>query len=173
MFAGVPQMECWLDPMIYEQYVLSFLLHDYHWLLPNFFKPINLFISLADELFGSITSIRRPGHPIKHIPWTAFTLKSADWDRIRDTHEIIADANAIQHLFSHESQPALWRAIPVFEELQTAWEEKRDSLKYAPYKAALTRALDKIKKYYSKFDEKAVYVLALGKWYIHTYVIEC
>ena len=99
-------------------------------------------------------------------------LKPANWDHVHDTCEIITDANTIQHLFSHESQPALWHAIPVFEGLQTAWEEKHDSSKYAPYKAALTRALDKIKKYYSKFNEKDVYVLALGKLYIRAYVIK-
>ena len=27
------------------------------------------------------------------------------------------DANSIQHLFSYENKPALWRAIPAFEEL--------------------------------------------------------
>ena len=107
--------------------------------------------------------IRCPGHPIKHIPWIAFTLKSTDWDCVCDTCEIITDANAIQHLFSHESQPALWHAIPVFEGLQTAWEEKHKSPKYTSYNAALTHVLDKIKKYYSKFDEKDVYVLSLGK----------
>ena len=118
---------------------------------------------MADELFGLITSIRRPGHSIKNIPWVTFTLKPADWDPVRDIREIIADTNSIQHLFSHESQPALWCAIPVFEGLQTAWEEKRGSSKYTSYHTALTRTLDKIKKYYNKFDEKDVYVLSLGK----------
>ena len=75
----------------------------------------------------------------------------------------MADANAIQHLFSYGNQPALWRAIPTFEGLQTAWEDKRDSARYVLYEPALTRALDKIKRYYNKFDEKAVYILALGK----------
>ena len=90
-------------------------------------------------------------------------LKHANWDRVNNTWEIIADANAIQHIFSYGNQPALWHAIPTFEELQTAWEEKCNSPKYVPYKSALTYALKKIKRYYNKFDEKIVYVLALGK----------
>ena len=125
-----------------------------------------MFISSADELFGPITSIRRPGYPVKHIPWTAFAIKSSDWERANDTHAILSDANSIQHLFSYEYQPALWRAIPAFEELQTAWEEKHASQKYNLYKDALDRALQKLYKYYSKFDQKNVYVLALGMFYL-------
>jgi len=90
-------------------------------------------------------------------------LKLADWGHVNDTQEIIADANAIQHLFSYGNQLALWHAILTFEGLQTAWEEKRDSAKYELYKQALTCALEKIKRYYSKFDEKAMYILALGE----------
>lgn len=126
-----------------------------------------MFISSADELFGPITSIRRPGHPVKHIPWTAFTIKSSDWERVNDTHAILSDANRIQHLFSYEKQPALWCAIPAFEELQTAWEEKRTTQKYNLYGDALDRALQKLGKYYSKFDQKKVYVLALGMFYLN------
>jgi hypothetical protein len=124
-----------------------------------------LFISFANELFGPITSIRCPGYPVKHIPWATFTIKSCDWERVNDTHTILSDANSIQHLFSYENQPSLWRAIPAFEELQTAWEEKCALQNYSLYKASLDRALQKLDKYYSKFDEKYVYVLALGKFY--------
>jgi hypothetical protein len=81
-------------------------------------------------------------------------------------HTILSDANSIQHLFSHENQPTLWRAIPAFEELQTAWEKKRASRDYNLYRDALDRALQKLGKYYSKFDEKKVYVLALGKFHL-------
>ena len=35
---------------------------------------------------------------------------------------------------------------------------------YNLYKDALYQALQKLGKYYSKFDEKNVYVLALGKF---------
>ena len=76
---------------------------------------------------------------------------------------IISDANKIQHLFSSDNQPALWCAIPTIEEFQTAWETKCNLDKYVLYKVALDCTLKKIAKYYSKFDEKDVYVLALGK----------
>jgi hypothetical protein len=57
----------------------------------------------------------------------------------------------------------LWRALPAIEELQTAWEEKRDDPQYSLYKPAIEDGLAKLNKYYSQFDEKPSYVLGLGK----------
>ena len=51
----------------------------------------------------------------------------------------------------------------MLEELQTAWEKKCDAPRYALYKEALTHGLEKLRKYYSKLDEKPNFVLALGK----------
>ncbi|KAF9228572.1 hypothetical protein BS17DRAFT_655048, partial [Gyrodon lividus] len=119
------------------------------------------FVSSADELFGPITSIRHPDHTTKHIPWTAFMFKRANWERINDTCIIISDANNIQHYFSYELQPTLWHAIPAFEELQTAWEAKHDAPKYALFREAIERGLTKVGKYYNKFDNKPVYMLVL------------
>jgi len=71
--------------------------------------------------------------------------------------------NKIQEYFSSEKQPTLWRALPALEELQTAWEKKRDAPKYALYEDALTDGLAKIGKYYSRLDQKPSFVLGLGK----------
>ena len=92
----------------------------------------------------------------------AFAFKTGDWERVNDIRTIIADANNIQQYFSHELQPTLWCAIPAFEELQTGWETKCDSSRYVLYKGTIDRGLTKIGKYYNKFDEKPVYILALG-----------
>ena len=62
-----------------------------------------------------------------------------------------------------EKQPTLWRALPALEELQTAWEKKRDSPRFILYKDALTHGLEKLKKYYSRLNEKLSFVLALGR----------
>ncbi|KIK80680.1 hypothetical protein PAXRUDRAFT_45037, partial [Paxillus rubicundulus Ve08.2h10] len=96
----------------------------------------------------------------------------SDWECVNDTCTIISNANNIQHLFSHERQPALWHAIPSFEELQTAWEEKHDLPKYSIYTEAIAGALMKIRKYYNKFDNKPIYALALvlHPYYKLTYI---
>jgi hypothetical protein len=75
---------------------------------------------------------------------------------------MIQDSNQIQQTFSAEKRPTLWRALPAIEELQTAWENKRDNPKYATYQTAINDGLAKLNKYYSRFDEKPAYVLALG-----------
>ena len=58
----------------------------------------------------------------------------------------------------------LWCALPVIEELQTAWEAKCDNVQYAAYNTAITDGLEKLNKYYSWFDEKPYYVLSLDMW---------
>ncbi|KAG1749057.1 uncharacterized protein EDB91DRAFT_1040623, partial [Suillus paluster] len=119
------------------------------------------FVNSADELFGPMTTIRRTGQAVKRIPWTAFSFKTTDWERINDAHAIISDANNIQHYFAHDRQPTLWRAIPALEELQTTWEAKSEAPRFSLYKDAIQRGLAKISKYYCRFDDKLVYVLAL------------
>lgn len=125
-------------------------------------QPINLFINSADELFGPITTVRRPGMPVKCIPWTAFAFLSSDWDWIKDLHAIISDANNLQQIFSFDTQPTLWQAIPAYEELLSTWEVKLTMSVFEQYSEALQRGMEKIRKYYTKFDEKPAYILALG-----------
>jgi hypothetical protein len=50
----------------------------------------------------------------------------------------------------------------LIEELQTAWEKKRASVRFARYHAAIDDGLAKLNKYYSRFDEKIAYIIALG-----------
>ncbi|KIK79669.1 hypothetical protein PAXRUDRAFT_16219 [Paxillus rubicundulus Ve08.2h10] len=124
-------------------------------------QPIDLFVCSADELFGPIKTIQPPGQPVKNIPWMAFIFKASDLEYVNNTCSIISDANNIQHIFSHKDQATLWCVIPAFEELQTSWEVKLDVLHYMLYKDAIQQGLMKIGKYYNKFNDKPVYVLAL------------
>ena len=52
--------------------------------------------------------------------------------------------------------------IPAFEELQMTWEVKHDSLRFKTYHAAINNRLEKLGKYYRKFDKKPVFDLSLG-----------
>jgi hypothetical protein len=124
-------------------------------------QAIKLFIAAADELYGPITVIRRDGRVFKKIPWSAFKIADADWARVLHVKSILEDSNRIQQHFSSEREPTLWRALPAIEELQTAWEAKRDDPQYALYKDAINDGLSKLNKYYSRFDEKPSYILAL------------
>ena len=133
-------------------------------------------------MYGLITTIRRENHLVKHILWAAFNMIKADWLRVVDARDILGvsnswmystlpltysleskDSNRIQQYFSSEKEPTLWWALSALKELQTAWEKKRDALRYALYKEALSTGLKKLRKYYSRLDEKPSFVLALGK----------
>jgi len=50
----------------------------------------------------------------------------------------------------------------MIEELQTAWEAKQDSDCFSTYQTAINDGLKKLNKYYSWFNEKPAYILALG-----------
>jgi hypothetical protein len=69
----------------------------------------------------------------------------------------------LQHYFSSERLPTLWRVLPAIEALQTAWEAKCEDPHFTIYYDAINKGLAKLRKYYSRFDEKPSYVLALGK----------
>ncbi|KAH9024998.1 hypothetical protein EDB83DRAFT_2230815 [Lactarius deliciosus] len=124
-------------------------------------QAVRLFVAAADELFGPITVLRRDGQVFKKIPWSAFKITEMDWVRVLDAKSILEDSNLIQEYFSSEQKPTLWRSLPAIEELQTAWEVKRDNPQYAIYKDAINDGLTKLNKYYSRFNEKPSYVLAL------------
>lgn len=65
-----------------------------------------------------------------------------------------------------ERLPTLWHALPAIEELQSAWEAKCDDNHFSKYKDAINDGLDKLQKYYSHFNRKPAYLLALA---LHPY----
>ena len=72
------------------------------------------------------------------------------------------DSNGIQQYFSAEKHPTLWCALPTIEELQSAWKAKQDDAHFSAYWTAINDRLAKLSKYYSWFDKKPAYVIALG-----------
>ncbi|KAI9507030.1 hypothetical protein F5148DRAFT_968980, partial [Russula earlei] len=102
----------------------------------------------------------------KKIRWSAFQFSDGDWRHVRDACKILKDSNDIQHYFSSEQLPTLWCALPAIEQLQTAWEAKSQDDHFSLYHDAMNNGLTKLQKYYSCFDEKPIYVLALV---LHTY----
>jgi hypothetical protein len=63
-----------------------------------------------------------------------------------------------------EKRPTLWRALPAIEELQLAWEKKHDNPRFNRFHDVINKGLVKVNKYYSRFDEKLLFILALGKF---------
>jgi hypothetical protein len=53
-------------------------------------QAITLFVSTADQRYGPITTIRRNGRVVKHIPWTVFAITETDWERVKQVCDILA-----------------------------------------------------------------------------------
>ena len=73
------------------------------------------------------------------------------------------DSNAIQQAFSSDTLPTLWRVLPLIEDLLTAWEKKAVTARFTLLHEALEEAIEKLKKYYCKFDNIPAILLALCK----------
>lgn len=74
------------------------------------------------------------------------------------------DSNRVLHHFSADKYPGLYRALPALEDLQSAWEAKLEESRYDIYHEAIEDGLNKLNKYYCRFDEKPAYILALSKF---------
>ncbi len=53
-------------------------------------QAIDAFVATADLKFGPITQIRKNGKVVKKIPWAAFQLSEADWERVKLCSDILA-----------------------------------------------------------------------------------
>ena len=51
----------------------------------------------------------------------------------------------------------------MIEQLESAWEDKIEDPAFVDFHNALNNGLDKIRKYYCKFDEKPNFILSLCK----------
>ena len=76
---------------------------------------------------------------------------------------VIQDTNKIQQYFSSEQQPTLWHIILAIEDLQTAWEDKRDDPHFEVYADTVQDGLNKLTKYYLAFDQTPAVLLTLSK----------
>jgi hypothetical protein len=92
--------------------------------------------------------------------WYVFARFEATADL---TRILVQDANKVLYRFSTVKYPNIYYAITAFEALQTAWESKLASSHYSVYHNALQDGLEKLHKYYNKFDQKPAFLLALGE----------
>jgi hypothetical protein len=57
----------------------------------------------------------------------------------------------------------LYNVLPAVEELLSAWESKITDCRYTIFVRALKAGIDKLKKYYSRFDLKPAILINLGE----------
>ena len=125
--------------------------------------------------------IQMNSNVVKNIKWITFRLSDDDWQWVDDTHAILEvsilstfimeltwleDSHKVQHQFSLETVLTLWCALPVIEELLTAWEKKKADPCFAPYANAIDNGCVKIHKYYNRFDMKPGYIMSLSMLFV-------
>ena len=67
-----------------------------------------------------------------------------------------------QSAFSSETEPTLWKAIPILECIQTNWTTFSKLDKFKPLHAAIHKGLAKLEKWYTNIKESDTYYTCLG-----------
>ena len=67
-----------------------------------------------------------------------------------------------QASFSSETEPTVWKTIPILELLQERWETMLKVERFAPVSDAIEKGLEKLRKWYKKIDESDTYFICLG-----------
>jgi len=67
-----------------------------------------------------------------------------------------------QSTFSSETEPTLWRAIPILECIQTNWTTFSKLDKFKPLHTAIQKGLKKLEKWYTNIKQSDSYYTCLG-----------
>ncbi|KAF8993036.1 hypothetical protein BDZ89DRAFT_973135 [Hymenopellis radicata] len=100
----------------------------------------------------------------KKIPWTAFKLGAEDWVRVQDC-ELLLKVRTSSRVWSSSEKPTIWSVIPAYEKLLKQWTTKRKDPRFELYYPAIDAGIAKFEKYYSKFDLKPSYILAMCAYF--------
>ncbi|EJD50306.1 hypothetical protein AURDEDRAFT_58562 [Auricularia subglabra TFB-10046 SS5] len=86
----------------------------------------------------------------KKAALTKMLIEDDEWVRIDLDREIFHLADAAQQMFSAESYPTLYNAMPALVSLLAAWKKRRALPKFADIAEALNAAIAKLQKHVSK-----------------------
>lgn len=67
-----------------------------------------------------------------------------------------------QASFSSETEPTLWRAIPILDCLQSRWQTLAATPKFWPVRPAILKGIEKLKKWYTDIKDRDTYFICLG-----------
>jgi hypothetical protein len=72
-----------------------------------------------------------------------------------------------QQTFSSSNDPTVWRAIPILEFMQEAWENMANLTKFHEFRMAIEAGLANLRKWYRKVDDTDAYFICLGMSLCH------
>ena len=101
------QMERWSSEVACSERYVIYLSGETVDNLNVLLQLINLFLAVANELFGPITMIRKSGFAVKHISWRAAEFGDEDWKRLKEISDILkAHLPAFHFLFTESLPPS-------------------------------------------------------------------
>ena len=69
--------------------------------------------------------------------------------------------------FSSETEPTVWKVLPILEAFIGQWREKASNPRYKDIKNAINAGLNTLYKYYNKTDASPVYIVSLCMSFDH------
>ncbi|KAF8814164.1 hypothetical protein BYT27DRAFT_7017642, partial [Phlegmacium glaucopus] len=85
-----------------------------------------------------------------------------EWEQLGLIKEVLEEPCFSQGSFSSETEPTVWKAIPIFELLQDHWETMLNVGKFTPVHDAIKKGLEKLRKWYMRIYESDTYFICLA-----------
>lgn len=144
-----------------NQFFFSFFLFLY--VQSRSSQPINHFISLADKLFSPITTHWWQNNQTHFL--VGFSLKPLQRIGITSIMDMLSlTPTPFNTCFHMTILPfSGGQFLPLKTDLQSGWENKLKFHKFMKYADTIKKDLMKLGKYYSKSNDKPVYILVLSK----------
>lgn len=70
-----------------------------------------------------------------------------------------------QSTFSSETEPTLWKAIPILECIRASWNIFAKADKFKALHSAILKGLEKLEKWYSDVKHSDAYLTSLSKFF--------
>ncbi|KAF8801927.1 hypothetical protein BYT27DRAFT_7011862, partial [Phlegmacium glaucopus] len=87
---------------------------------------------------------------LRNKKYSDYLLVEYKWEQLGLIKEVLEDPRFAQASFSSETEPTVWKAIPILELLQDHWETILNVGKFTPVHDAIERGLEKLRKWYMR-----------------------
>ncbi|KAF9546816.1 hypothetical protein CPC08DRAFT_769581 [Agrocybe pediades] len=102
-------------------------------------QAITKFCQLADDTLPKL----------KNKSYSEYKLNSHEWKLLVLIQEVLQEPHNAQQSFLAETQPMLWKAIPILECLQACWRVLAEQPKFEPVKTVILKGLQKLDKWHT------------------------
>ncbi|KIL54069.1 hypothetical protein M378DRAFT_19230 [Amanita muscaria Koide BX008] len=94
--------------------------------------------------------------------WGVPAATVTEWKLLDLIREVLEEPRGAQASFSSETEPTLWKAIPILECLLSRWETLAKAPRFAAIHPAILKGIEKLKKWYINIKESETYFICLA-----------